>query len=226
MKILSLADVENKGLWDFYVKGRFDGIDLIISCGDLDPGYLEFIESVSNVPLLYVHGNHDDKYDRRPPLGCTCIEDYVYYHEGLRILGLGGSIRYSGAKNMYSEQEMAARVKKIKKQAVLLGGIDILVTHAPAAGYGDLEDLPHHGFECFNDILNTYRPRYMLHGHVHMNYGMLEREHVHPSGTRIINCYDRYELEIPDDELMEVGMTGSPMYDLYVRLKKRQQKKL
>ena len=51
MKILSLSDVENKGLWDFYEKGRLSDVDLIISCGDLDPGYLEFIESVTNVPL-------------------------------------------------------------------------------------------------------------------------------------------------------------------------------
>ena len=30
---------------------------------------------------------------------------------------------------------------------------DILLTHAPCRGYGDMEDLPHRGFECFNDLL-------------------------------------------------------------------------
>ena len=219
MKILSLSDVENKGLWDFYEKGRLSDVDLIISCGDLDPGYLEFIESVTNVPLLYVHGNHDDKYDRKPPLGCTCIDGDIYDFNGLRVMGLGGSIRYSANKNMYSEKEMQQRIKKLRKKAVLMGGIDVLVTHAPAAGYGDMEDLPHHGFECFNDIMNDFKPLYMLHGHVHMNYGRLERERLHPSGTKIINCYDKYELEISDDEFPNVGETGSPMYDLYMRMK-------
>ena len=224
MKILALADVENKGLWDFYEKEKLSGYDLIISCGDLDPVYLEFLESVTNIPLLFVHGNHDDKYDRKPPLGCTAIDDYIYYYNGLRILGLGGSIKYSAKKYMYTEKEMAKRIKKLKKKATLLGGIDILVTHAPPAGYGDLEDLPHKGFECFNDFLNEYRPKYLLHGHVHMNYGRIERQTDHPSGTKIINCYDKYELLIPDDEIG--GGSGSPMYDLYLKVKKHRQKQL
>ena len=226
MKIVALADTENKGLWDFYDKSRLSGVDLIISCGDLDPSYLEFIESVTNVPLLYVHGNHDDKYDVKPPLGCTCIDDYVYYFEGLRILGLGGSIRYNNSKNMYTELEMAARIKKLKKKIVLMGGIDILVTHAPATGYGDLPDLPHHGFDCFNELMDSYRPKYMLHGHVHMNYGMLKREYDHPSGTKILNCYDRYDIDIPDDEIKDPRLTGSAMYDLYIRLKEKKQNRL
>ena len=224
MKILALADVENKGLWDFYEKEKLSGYDLIISCGDLDPAYLEFLESVTNIPLLFVHGNHDDKYDRKPPLGCTGIDDYIYYHNGLRILGLGGSIKYSAKKYMYTEKEMAKRIKKLKKQVTLLGGIDILVTHAPPASYGDLEDLPHKGFECFNDFINEYRPKYLLHGHVHMNYGRIKREMDHPSGTKIINCYDKYELLIPDDEIG--GGSGSPMYDLYLKVKKHRQKQL
>ena len=35
MKILLLADVESKYLWDYFEKEKLDGIDLIISCGDL-----------------------------------------------------------------------------------------------------------------------------------------------------------------------------------------------
>ncbi len=221
MKILCLADVENKGLWDFYQKDRVRDVDLIISCGDLDPVFLEFLVSMTNVPLLYVHGNHDDKYDRKPPLGCTCIEDNIYDFKGLRIMGLGGSMKYGHKKNMYTEKEMEKRVKKLHKKAVLMGGIDILVTHAPAAGYGDLEDLPHKGFECFNGLLQEFKPLYMLHGHVHMNYGKVTRESDHPSGTHIINCYDKYELDVADDAFPEQGQTGSAMYDLYMRLKNK-----
>ena len=221
MKILCLADEENKGLWDFFHKDRVGDIDLIISCGDLDPSYLEFLESMTNVPLLYVHGNHDDKYEVKPPLGCTCIDEDIYDYKGLRIMGLGGSIKYSDKKNMYTEKAMAKRIKKLHKKAVLMGGIDVLVTHATAAGYGDLEDLPHHGFECFNDLLNEFKPKYMLHGHVHMNYGRLEREREHPSGTKIINCYDKYMLDIPESEFPAQGQTGSALYDLYMKMKTR-----
>ena len=50
-------------------------MDLIISCGDLDPSYLEFLESMTNVPLLYVHGNHDHVYEKTPPEGCIPIDN-------------------------------------------------------------------------------------------------------------------------------------------------------
>ena len=40
MKILLLADEESKYLWDFFEKEKLDGIDLIISCGDLKAEYL------------------------------------------------------------------------------------------------------------------------------------------------------------------------------------------
>ena len=59
MKILAIADEESRYLWDFYEPGKLKDIDLIISCGDLNPDYLMFLVTLSNVPVLYVHGNHD-----------------------------------------------------------------------------------------------------------------------------------------------------------------------
>jgi Icc-related predicted phosphoesterase len=46
-------------------------------------------------------------------------------------------------------------------------GVDVLVTHNPAKGIHDLEDRPHHGFGAFLKFMEWYRPRYMVHGHVH-----------------------------------------------------------
>ena len=60
MKILAIADVESKYLWDYFEKSKLEGIDLIISCGDLDPRYLSFLATFTSAPVLYVHGNHDD----------------------------------------------------------------------------------------------------------------------------------------------------------------------
>ena len=62
MKILAIADEESKYLWDYFEKSKLEGIDLIISCGDLDPRYLSFLATFTSAPVLYVHGNHDDKY--------------------------------------------------------------------------------------------------------------------------------------------------------------------
>ena len=202
MKILVVADVESKALWDYYDPERLEGVELIISCGDVKASYLEFLVTMTNCPLLYVKGNHDGRYEKNPPEGCICIEDRIYNYRGLRILGLGGSFRYRpDSVNMFTEKEMASRIKKRRLELFLKKGFDILVTHAPAEGYGDLEDLPHRGFTCFNSLMEKYHPKYMIHGHVHMNYGMnIARTMEHPSGTMIVNAYERYFLEIGDKE--------------------------
>ena len=91
MKILAIADTEERCLWECFRKERFEGIDLILSAGDLDPDYLEFLVTVINKPLIYVRGNHDDRYARHAPCGCICVEVTVYVYRGVRIAGLGGS---------------------------------------------------------------------------------------------------------------------------------------
>lgn len=170
MKILAIADTEERCLWECFRKERFEGVDLILSAGDLDPDYLEFLVTVINRPLIYVRGNHDDRYARHAPGGCICVEDTVYVYRGVRIAGLGGSMRYRDGANMYTEREMAKRMRKLSRKVRMVGGCDILLTHAPAAGMGDLDDLPHRGFECFNTALETWNPDYMVHGHVHQCY--------------------------------------------------------
>ena len=75
MKILCIADEENKGLWDHFQKEKLEGVDLILSAGDLSPDYLQFLVTMGRAPLLYVHGNHDESYQFNPPLGCECVEE-------------------------------------------------------------------------------------------------------------------------------------------------------
>ena len=70
MRILAIADEEAKKYWDYYKKGMLDDIDLIVSCGDLDPRYLSFLATFTHAPVIYIHGNHDEKYERISPDGC------------------------------------------------------------------------------------------------------------------------------------------------------------
>ena len=188
MKILAIADEPSKYLWDFYKKGRLDDIDLIISAGDLPSEYLSFLVTFAKCPLLYVTGNHDTKYIKDPPEGCICIDDKVYVHEGVRIFGLGGSMKYKKyAEFQYTEGEMRGRLLKASPR-LIAKGVDIFVTHTPARGLGDMDDLPHRGFECFNGLLNKYSPQLHCYGHVHREYGRIDRRITHPSGTLLINC--------------------------------------
>lgn len=195
MKILALADEESAYLWDYFEKSKLEGIDLIISCGDLNPKYLSFIATFTNAPVIYVHGNHDKKYKNIPPEGCICIEDEIYVYKGVRILGLGGSMKYSSDECQYTEREMRKRVRKLRWKLFRSKGFDILVTHAPAYGLNDGDDLPHRGFQVFNTLIEKYNPKYFLHGHVHMRYG---RKHVRfdtCGDTQVINAFERCVFE-------------------------------
>ncbi len=195
MKILVLADIESKSLWDFFEKEKLEGIDLILSCGDLKPQYLEFLATFAKVPILYVHGNHDDCYETTPPEGCICIEDSIYVHEGIRILGLGGSIRYKNGIHQYTQQEMNARIRRMFFKIRKHKGFDILLTHSPAYQIDDDEDNAHRGFEGFVRLLDKYKPSYFIHGHVHMSYGRKFKRVAQYEDVTIINGFEKYVLE-------------------------------
>lgn len=196
MKLLLLSDTESKYYWDYYQSGRLDGIDLILSCGDLDAQYLSFLVTMGSAPLLYVHGNHDSGYDKCPPEGCDCVEDRLVTVNGLRILGLGGCMYYGGGAHQYTERQMARRLMRVWPRLLRAGGVDIVLTHAPALGLGDAEDVAHRGFRCFRKLIDTFHPRYFVHGHVHMNYGAGLQRSIRCGETEVINAYERYILEI------------------------------
>ena len=196
MKLLLLSDVESKFLWDYYRPGHLDGVDLILSCGDLDANYLSFLVTMAHAPLLYVRGNHDRRYETHSPEGCDCIEDRLVTVNGLRILGLGGSIRYNGGTDQYTERQMARRLMRLWPRLLWAGGVDIVLTHAPLRGLGDGDDLPHRGFSCFYRLLDRFHPRYFIHGHVHMNYGASIPRLREYGETTVINAYEKYLLEI------------------------------
>ena len=200
MKIMVLSDVADKALWDYLDRRLLEGIDLILSCGDLPGEYLSFLTCFTHAPILYVHGNHDKRYAQTPPEGCLCVEDDIRVVHGIRVLGLGGSMRYRpGEPHMYSERQMARRVRRLWWKLLRRRGFDILLTHAPARGVGDMEDVAHRGFECFNRLLRHWRPRYHVYGHVHQEYGALGFERVRPNGeTLAVNAYKRYVIELPD----------------------------
>ena len=199
MRILTVSDEECPALWDHYAPGKLEGYDLILSAGDLKADYLSFLVTMAHAPLLYVHGNHDEGYSRRPPEGCDCIDDQLVVYRGLRILGLGGCLQYRpDAPWQFTERQMAKRIRKLRLALVRAGGVDIIVTHAPPRGLGDEEDLPHRGFVCFQKLLDRYHPLCLVHGHVHLRGWPLPDREITYEGTRIVNASERFVLELPD----------------------------
>ena len=196
MKILILSDVESKYLWDYFEKEKLEGIDLILSCGDLKPQYLSFLASFTKAPVLYVRGNHDDCYEIDPPDGCICIEDSIYNFNGLRIMGLGGSIKYNNGKNQYTQNQMKKRVKRMWFKLMRNHGFDILLTHAPAAGFHEGNERAHKGFDIFSELIDRYHPKFFIHGHVHKDYSRNFVRQDQIGDTTVINGYERFTLEI------------------------------
>ena len=196
MRVLALADEECMELWDHYVPGRLDGYDLILACGDLHAAYLSFVVTMARCPVLYVHGNHDIGYEINPPEGCDCIDGRLVNYKGLRILGLGGCRRYRPGAHQYTDKQMRWRVLKLAWEILKAGGVDVVVTHAPPRGVGDAGDLPHRGFEAFLELMDRTKPQFLLHGHIHLRYGLnLQREHRYKD-TRVINCCQRFAFEV------------------------------
>ena len=200
MKILTVSDEECAALWEHYTPGKLKDYDLILSCGDLKSDYLSFLVTMARCPLLYVHGNHDEHYDRRPPEGCDCIDDKLVTYNGLRILGLGGCRQYHPGKYQYTEKQMQRRIQKLRGQIKRAGGVDLVLTHSPARGLGDAEDPAHMGFDTLKELLDEYRPTWLVHGHVHLRYSHNQPRILTYEDTTIVNASERYVLDVPEKE--------------------------
>lgn len=200
MRILAVSDIESPYLYDYYRPGKLAGYDLIIACGDLHAEYLEFLVTLANCPLVYVHGNHDE-YSREPE-GCICIDNSVFEYNGVRIAGLPGCHRYREGKYMFTERQMEVMVRKLKRPIHKVRGIDILVTHAPARHLNDFESITHRGFECFHTLLEHYHPALFLHGHIHTCYDPHIPRRSSCGDTVVINASDHCSIELDETSLM------------------------
>lgn len=220
VKILCVADEVDLLVYSISAKERFGDVDLILSAGDLPDEYLSFIVSMLNKPMVSVAGNHDspDASARHPLAGAGILESAsgrdrsgigrlsfaVRKEAGLRILGIPGSMLYSGGPHQYSDREMGLRLAKLVPGILLrrlLGkrGADIILAHSPPKGLRDGQDLPHRGFSSFPWLIKVAKPLYFVHGHVHV-YDSRETRECRLGDTRIVNVYGHKVLEIPGEE--------------------------
>lgn len=200
MKILAVSDQVVENLYSPEVGQRFGDIDLILGCGDLPDYYLEFLVSTLNVPLYYVHGNHDQTFGdssagtrKFRARGCELLDSRVAEVGGLLLAGLEGSIWYNNEDEFqFSQAEM--RWKAAKLSLSLLSNrafngrwLDIMVTHSPPFEVGDGRDRAHIGFHVFNTMIKRFKPRYLLHGHMHLYQG--QKPGIRVGSTEVINVY-------------------------------------
>lgn len=181
MNILAVSDRVLDKLYHGQVRRLYPELDLLVGCGDLPFYYLDFLTSALDVPLFYVRGNHDQgpQYAADGSIwhevrGGTNIHGRVVTRKGLIFAGLQGSMRYSAyADYQYTESEMrmtiAQMVPRLLWNRRRFGrALDVLVTHSPPYGIHDRPDLPHTGFKVFLSFLRLFKPRFHLHGHIHI----------------------------------------------------------
>ena len=140
MKILVIADVEEAWLEDYYDRGAHGGRRAHHFVRRSSGALLEHVVTMANVPLVYVWGNHDMGYVAHPPQGCISTKGSCATTRVCASWALAGSIKYNERVFGFTEKEMRRRMGKLALLARATGGVDILVTHAPIRGFGDMED--------------------------------------------------------------------------------------
>ncbi|PDV98716.1 metallophosphoesterase [Candidatus Chloroploca asiatica] len=199
MQILTISDEVVPTIYSLNIKQRFPAIDFVLSCGDLPYYYIEFVMTMLSVPCFYVYGNHDGSQfletgeELTAPRGAISVEGRGMRHGGLSIAGLGGSLRYKlDGYHMYTDAEMMRRAWRLVPWMLLnnyrYGSyLDILITHAPPLDIHNGPDYPHRGFQTFLWLMDRFRPRYLIHGHIHLSYGYTSTTETRYGDTMVIN---------------------------------------
>ncbi|MDR0997810.1 MAG: metallophosphoesterase [Treponema sp.] len=213
MKILCISDQIDPLVYTNTIRERFKDVDLILSAGDLPMDYLDFIVSSLNKPLLFVFGNHhteDMSYyegglsnipgnpadEHYRGSGAIHVGSRIRREEGLIVAGLGGSMRYNRGNNQFTEFQMKREILKLLPRLIfnrIFRGryLDILLTHASPRGIHDREDRCHRGFKCFLWFMEKFKPRYLIHGHIHL-YDLRDIRVTKYNDTTVINAYSHY----------------------------------
>lgn len=209
LKILSLSDVELPAVYNTRIKERFGNIDLVIGCGDLPYYYLEYILTMLDVPLYYVHGNHVQEIQngsgevRQNPWGAINLHRKVIYNQqfDLILAGIEGTLRYNNGTHQYSSatmwQMVLGMVPQLLFNKIHYGRyIDIFVTHSAPEKIQDDTDYAHRGVPAFRWLIKVFRPSLHLHGHIHL-YNPIQPRETQFYQTRVINTYGYREITWP-----------------------------
>ena len=141
------------------------------------------------------------------PTGAIHIGTRARREKSVLIAGLGGSLWYNGGENQFREFQIALRILRLFPRLLynrLRFGryLDILLTHAPPFGIHDKEDRCHRGFKVFLWFMRVLRPKYLVHGHIHL-YSASELRISRYQQTTVVNAYDHVviDMEVPGMEI-------------------------
>jgi Icc-related predicted phosphoesterase len=213
MRILAISDKVEPILYSPAIADRVGKVDAVISCGDLPFYYIEYIMTMLGRPTFYVFGNHgrevqytsgkgEDWQQSSVPMGAVNLHRRTARVDNMLFAGLEGSMRYNESPGQYTESEMWWNIVRLMPRLfwnrMRYGRwLDVLVTHSPPRDIHDKNDLPHTGFNSFRTFMRWFKPRYLLHGHIHI-YRHDEITRTQYCETEVINVYPWRILTIED----------------------------
>jgi hypothetical protein len=177
--------------------------DVLIHCGDFtchggdeDPAgevmrFVDWLKSLPHRQKIVIAGNHDLSMDERPSLrgrfrpdlkalltndaavavGIVYLEggSCVTWRGGFQVWGSPISIRNMGAFSHRQGPALAAEWARIP------AGADVVMTHGPAFGHGDLEPSSGEHLGCellLRELTGRVRPAAAVCGHIHAARGV------------------------------------------------------
>jgi Icc-related predicted phosphoesterase len=156
--------------------------DVLIHAGDLtNRGDLEdvarfdaFLAGLPHRHKIVVAGNHDFCFENRRQEARQLLRHAVYLEDealtldGVRFWGSPWQPWfYDWAFNLERGPEIRA------KWDLIPAGTDVLITHGPPLGHGDLTSRGERaGCADLFDRVGELRPKYHLFGHIHEGYGV------------------------------------------------------
>ncbi len=214
VRVLAVSDQIDPRIHSATLRQRMPDLDFVVAAGDLPSRYLEFLADALERPVYYVLGNHMEEWVRDQqsgkeyqPMGAESLNGRVIYdkNSGLIIAGMSGSPKYSGeGGQQFTEFQVYRTIARMTPKLVwnrITRGrwVDLLITHAPPRDVNDRPDLAHRGFVAYRTFVSFFKPRYLLHGHIHL-YDRNEPWQATLGETRVINVYPYQKLELDFDK--------------------------
>ncbi|MFP4403156.1 MAG: metallophosphoesterase family protein, partial [Nanoarchaeota archaeon] len=193
VRILAVSDEETLYKKSFTNK-KFKNIDILVSCGDLSPSYLEYIvHKTMPTHRIMIHGNHDNiyfphNYEHKSKgysdifKGMHVLNNDFYkidkkeynLDENLVIAGFYGANAHGSEPFFLDEKKLNFFAKKMKfKDFFLNYNLPKIILSHCAPNVNNLFkniDSFHKPSNALGEIYNNFPPNLWFYGHIHPRY--------------------------------------------------------
>ena len=202
IRFLAASDTPDRAL-EFEVNRQALGpIDGLIGCGDLEPGWLDFLADSFAVPLVYVRGNHD--HGGAWEDGSIAVPEWLRPGTGERLAGIEiVGLEWPGAgehgnrrrPSLAWRHALSAFIRRLTASLTGRSEPVLVISHAPPEGAGDTPtDAYHVGFDGYRWLLHRLRPPLWLHGHT--TTASVSELVAHEGATTLVNVTGAVLIEL------------------------------